>query len=104
MEETKSPIPLEMARDLCAGIRRVKAKKPFTQCRGCVRVTKGAEDKMCFYKPPDFRGCALVNDGSTRESERGSCGAAGSGEQAAGIAPLPAAYSPLPHRSLLPAA
>lgn len=54
------PIPLETARKLCAEIREVKARKLFTQCWGCVRATKGVEERMCFYKPPDFRGCALV--------------------------------------------
>jgi hypothetical protein len=57
----KGPIPEEAARKLCAEIRAVKARKLFTQCWGCVRATKGAEEKMCFYKPPEFRGCALVN-------------------------------------------
>jgi len=58
----KDPIPLETARELCAQIRQIKAKKLFTQCWGCVRATKGAEEKMCYYTPPDFRGCALVNE------------------------------------------
>ena len=57
----RSAIPEETARGLCREIRLVKAPKLFTQCWGCVRATKGVEEKMCFYKPPDFRGCALVN-------------------------------------------
>jgi hypothetical protein len=58
----KGPIPIETARKLCADIRMAKARKLFTQCWGCVRATKGAGEKMCFFKPPDFRGCALVNE------------------------------------------
>jgi hypothetical protein len=27
-----------------------------------VRSTKGVEEKMCFFHPPDFRGCGLVNE------------------------------------------
>ena len=62
MTEGKGPIPMETARGLCAELRAVKVRKLFTQCWGCVRATKGVEEKMCFYKPPDFRGCALVNE------------------------------------------
>lgn len=57
----KGPIPQETARDLCREIRQAKATRLFTQCWGCVRATRGVEEKMCFFKPPDFRGCALVN-------------------------------------------
>ena len=57
----KGQIPEETARALCREIRQAGAKKLFTQCWGCVRATKGVEDKMCFHKPPDFRGCGLVN-------------------------------------------
>ncbi len=64
MPETagKGPIPLETARKLCAEVREVRARKLFTQCWGCVRATRGVEEKMCYYKPPNFRGCALVNE------------------------------------------
>ncbi len=62
MAEGKGPIPLETARKPCAGIREPKARKLFTQCWGCVRATKGVEEKMCFHKPPGFRGRALVNE------------------------------------------
>lgn len=58
----KGPIPLDIARQLCADIRKEKASKLFSQCWGCVKATKGVEEKMCFFKPPDFRGCGLVND------------------------------------------
>jgi hypothetical protein len=57
----RGPIPEATARQLCARIRSQKASKLFTQCWGCVRATKGVEEKMCFFKPPDFRGCGLVN-------------------------------------------
>ena len=58
----KGPIPLDIAKKLCADIRMEKGSKLFTQCWGCVRATKGVEEKMCYYKPPDFRGCGLVNE------------------------------------------
>jgi hypothetical protein len=58
----KGPIPKETARQLCAQIRSQKALKLFSQCWGCVRATKGVEEKMCFFHPPDFRGCGLVNE------------------------------------------
>jgi hypothetical protein len=58
----KGPIPLDIARQLCTDIRKEKAPKLFSQCWGCMKATKGAEEKMCFHRPPDFRGCGLVND------------------------------------------
>ncbi len=58
----KGPIPEATARQLCAQISKEKGQKLFTQCWGCLRATKGVEEKMCYYKPPDFRGCGLVND------------------------------------------
>ena len=58
----KGPIPEGTARRLCAEIRKQKAARLFTQCWGCVRATKGVEEEMCFFKPPDFRGCGLVNE------------------------------------------
>lgn len=58
----KGPIPEGTARALCRQIRLERAGKLFTQCWGCVRATRGVEEKMCFFKPPDFRGCALVNE------------------------------------------
>jgi len=57
----KKPIPLETARRICREIRKKKSSKLFTQCWGCVKATKGMEERMCFFKPPEFRGCALVN-------------------------------------------
>lgn len=82
------PIPLETARRLCAEIRAVRARKLFSQRWGCVRASKGVEGRMCFHtvskayanlpfdtlqsctlpylrnflEPPDFRGCAQVNE------------------------------------------
>ena len=32
-------------------------------CGDCVKASKGNPEKMCFYKPPDYRGCGLVNRG-----------------------------------------
>ena len=46
---------------LCEGIKEQKSRKLFTQCWGCVKASKGNIEKMCFFKPPDFRGCGLVN-------------------------------------------
>jgi hypothetical protein len=62
-----SPIPEATARQLCAEIRKQKGSKLFTQCWGCVRATKGVEEKMCFFKPPGFRGCGLVNERFDRQ-------------------------------------
>ena len=61
MAEGKGPIPEATARQLCAQIRNEKGRRLFSQCWGCLRATKGLEEKMCFHKPPDFRGCGLVN-------------------------------------------
>jgi len=60
--QVEVPVPEGTARALCREIRLARSKKLFTQCWGCVRATKGVEERMCFFKPPDFRGCALVNE------------------------------------------
>jgi hypothetical protein len=57
----EKPIPEEIARKICRDIREEKGVKLFSQCWGCVRFSKGDPKKMCFYKPPDFRGCNIVN-------------------------------------------
>jgi hypothetical protein len=57
----KGPISLDDARRLCAEIRKERGVRLFSQCWGCVKFSKGSEEKMCYYKPPDFRGCELVN-------------------------------------------
>jgi len=61
VDEDLRPIPKEIASQLCNRIKEQKARKLFTQCWGCVKASKGNPEKMCYYKPPDYRGCGLVN-------------------------------------------
>jgi hypothetical protein len=54
-------IPLEKAIELCKAFRDQYGVKMFSQCWGCIRFSKGAPEKMCFYKPPNNDGCKIVN-------------------------------------------
>jgi hypothetical protein len=54
-------IPRDVAFQLCEEIRKEKGVKLFSQCWGCVKFSKNDPAKMCFYGPPDNRGCKLVN-------------------------------------------
>ena len=57
----KDPIPVDDARRLCAEIRKERGVRLFSQCWGCVKFSKGSEEKMCYCNSPDHRGCGLVN-------------------------------------------
>jgi hypothetical protein len=60
-------IPLEKAVTLCRKYRDKHAVRMFSQCWGCIRFSKEEPTKMCFYDPPENRGCKFVNslfDGS----------------------------------------
>ena len=55
------PIPEDVAFKLCEMITTEKKVRLFSQCWGCLRFSKGDPKKMCFYGPPDNRGCRFVN-------------------------------------------
>lgn len=57
----KDAIPEDTARRLCAEIRKERGVRLFSQCWGCVKFSKGSEEKMCYNGSPDHRGCGLVN-------------------------------------------
>jgi hypothetical protein len=54
-------IPLDEAFQLCKAHREKNGVKMFSQCWGCVRVSKEVPEKMCFYKTPNNNGCKHVN-------------------------------------------
>ena len=54
-------IPLEKALELCKLHRQKHKVRIFSQCWGCMRYSKEEPSKMCFYDPPENRGCRLVN-------------------------------------------
>jgi hypothetical protein len=62
---SRDPIPEQVALRLCQEIRAQHRGKWYSfnawWCWGCSTFTKGDPTKMCFYTPPDFRGCAQVN-------------------------------------------
>jgi hypothetical protein len=64
MEESdpERSIPKDRALELCEEIRKEKSGRPFTQCWGCVKFSKGNPDKMCLSSKPGNRGCKLVNE------------------------------------------
>jgi len=55
------PLPEDIAFQICEQIREEKGVRLFSQCWGCVKFSKGDIKKMCFYDPPNNRGCTLVN-------------------------------------------
>jgi len=55
------PIPEDIAFQICKEIREERGVRMFSQCWGCVKYSKGDAKKMCFYDPPNNRGCKLVN-------------------------------------------
>jgi hypothetical protein len=61
-------IPEDIALQICEQIREEKKVRIFSQCWGCVKFSKGDAKKMCFYDPPDNRGCKLVNKQYDRQS------------------------------------
>jgi hypothetical protein len=54
-------IPFEKAVELCKAHRDKNKVRMFSQCWGCVRFSKEEPSKMCFYSPPENRGCKFVN-------------------------------------------
>ena len=56
------PITLEDAKRICKEIQNKKKARIFSQCWGCLKFSKGDGTKMCFYDPPENRGCKLVNE------------------------------------------
>jgi hypothetical protein len=54
-------IPLDKAFELCKIHRAKNGARLFSQCWGCVRFSKEAPEKMCFYKLPNNDGCKIVN-------------------------------------------
>lgn len=55
------PIPLEEAQRICKKIQNEKRVRMFSQCWGCLKFSKDDATKMCFYDPPENRGCKLIN-------------------------------------------
>lgn len=53
-------ITLQKALELCKSYRDKHKVKLFSQCWGCVKFSKNAPEKMCFYKPLNNDGCRLV--------------------------------------------
>jgi hypothetical protein len=61
------PIPMEDALKICKDIQNKRKARLFSQCWGCLKFSKNDTTKMCFYDPPENRGCKFVNqyyDGS----------------------------------------
>lgn len=62
---TAGAIPEDVARQLCDEIRSDNRGKWWRWtawwCWGCATFTKGDAAKMCWYGPPQNRGCSQVN-------------------------------------------
>ncbi len=56
-----NPIPMEKAVELCKMYRDKHKVRLFSQCWGCLKFSK-EPSKMCFYNPPENRGCKLINN------------------------------------------
>ncbi len=54
-------LTVEKAYEMCKAHREKHGVKIFSQCWGCVKYSKDAPEKMCFYKPPDNNACRYVN-------------------------------------------
>jgi len=64
---SNDPISIQDAYKLCKKYRSEHKVRLFSQCWGCVKYSKEEPTKMCFYNPPNNRGCRFVNqllDGS----------------------------------------
>ena len=55
-------IPEDVALEICKKIRLEKPVRLFSQCWGCVKYSKEDPVKMCFYDPPNNRGCHKINN------------------------------------------
>jgi hypothetical protein len=62
---SRDSIPEQMALDLCRKVRARHRGRWYSfyawWCWGCNTFTGGDPTKMCFYAPPDHRGCGQVN-------------------------------------------
>jgi len=56
-----NPIPTDKAIELCREYRDSHKVRLFSQCWGCIKFSK-EPNKMCFYKPPENRGCRYINE------------------------------------------
>ena len=54
-------ISLEEAFKLCKKYRDEHKVRLFSQCWGCLKFSKEESIKMCFYNPPENRGCKFIN-------------------------------------------
>ena len=58
-------IPQDIAREICIEIRNDNRGKWFSlrkwQCWGCIKFSKGNNDRMCLKAKPGFSGCNLIN-------------------------------------------
>jgi len=56
-----NPIHVDKAIELCKEHRDKRKVRMFSQCWGCLKYSKEEPSKMCFYNPPENRGCTFVN-------------------------------------------
>jgi len=66
MKELQSPIPEEIAIQICKEIREKNENKRFSwskwQCWGCMKFSDYDDRGSCIYGEPEtLRGCNLVN-------------------------------------------
>ena len=66
MNDSKKPIPEEIAIKLCQQIREENANKKISfaklQCWGCMKFSDFENKGSCIYGDPEtLRGCNLVN-------------------------------------------
>ncbi len=52
---------VESAHELCKAHRKKNGVRVFSQCWGCVKYSKDAPEKMCFFNPPNNDACKHVN-------------------------------------------
>ena len=57
-----NPIPVDKAFEFCKEHRDKHKIRIFSQCWGCLKYSKEEPSKMCFYNPPENRGCKYVNE------------------------------------------
>lgn len=57
-----NPITVDKAFELCKEHRDKRKVRIFSQCWGCLKYSKEEPSKMCFYNPPENRGCKYINE------------------------------------------
>jgi hypothetical protein len=51
-------IPVNEGLAICM---KVRSRMIFSQCWGCMKYSREDPEKMCFYDPPENRGCSRIN-------------------------------------------